>query len=102
MSDLTQRILGMNFAAIHTSSMVIRPLISHSYYYAILTNSKQSFTHALYQLATYPEYIGPMREETERVISSEGWSKASMQKLYKIDSFLRESQRFYSLTLCEL
>ena len=35
-----------------------------------------------------------MREEVERVTATEGWTKASMQKLRKVDSFLRESQRY--------
>ncbi|EJD07780.1 cytochrome P450 [Fomitiporia mediterranea MF3/22] len=74
---LTQRILSLNFAAIHTSS--------------------HSFTHGLLHLAAHPEYIAPMREEAERVIESDGWTKLSMQKMRKIDSFLKESQRFSGL-----
>jgi hypothetical protein len=34
-----------------------------------------------------------MREEAARVIKEEGWSKAALNKMHKIDSFLRESQR---------
>ncbi|KAJ7454170.1 cytochrome P450 [Mycena latifolia] len=71
--SLTVRILGANMAAIHTSSMAL--------------------TAALYDLTTYPVHILPMREEAERVISEEGWSKAALSKMHKIDSFLRESQR---------
>lgn len=56
--------------------------------------SRQSFTHALLHLAAHPEYILPLREEVERVIESEGWTKTAMQKIRKVDSFLRESQRF--------
>lgn len=59
--------------------------------------SLQSFTHALYTLAVMPHYIQPMREEVEAVVSEEGWTKASMSKLYKVDSFLKESQRFTGL-----
>ncbi|KAI0070826.1 cytochrome P450 [Panus rudis PR-1116 ss-1] len=74
---LVLRILTVNFAAIHTSSM--------------------SFTHALYHLAAAPEYIKPLREEVETIVKSEGWTKAAMQKMRKVDSFLRECQRFYAL-----
>jgi hypothetical protein len=34
-----------------------------------------------------------MREEAERVIGEEGWTKAALNNMTKIDSFLRESQR---------
>ncbi|KAJ7208985.1 cytochrome P450 [Mycena pura] len=61
---LALRILVTNMAAIHTSSTTL--------------------TAALYDLAMYPEHIEPMREEAERVIMHEGWTKAA---------FLRESQR---------
>ncbi|KAJ7458885.1 cytochrome P450 [Mycena latifolia] len=70
---LTSRILGINMAAIHTSSMAL--------------------TAALYDLTAYPEHILPMREEVERVVAEQGWSKASLAKMHKLDSFLRESQR---------
>ncbi|KAJ7796325.1 cytochrome P450 [Mycena olivaceomarginata] len=70
---LTVRILATNMAAIHTSSTAI--------------------TYALFDLTTYPEYLLPMREEAERVVKEEGWTKAALNSMVKIDSFLRESQR---------
>ncbi|KAJ7029678.1 cytochrome P450 [Mycena alexandri] len=73
---LVLRILSTNFAAIHTSSM--------------------AFTHALFDLATHPEHLLPMREEAERVVKEQGWSKAALNSMVKIDSFLRESQRLHS------
>ncbi|KAJ7333989.1 cytochrome P450 [Mycena albidolilacea] len=72
-TDLALRILGTNMASIHTSSM--------------------AFTHALFDLTTHPEHFLPMREEAERVIGEEGWTKAALNNMTKIDSFLRESQR---------
>jgi hypothetical protein len=53
----------------------------------------QSMTAALYDVAKYPEYMLPMREEAERVVAEHGWTKASISNMPKIDSFLRESQR---------
>jgi hypothetical protein len=41
-----------------------------------------------------PHYIHPLREEVEAIINKEGWSKASLDKMHKVDSFLKESQRF--------
>ncbi|KAF7365863.1 hypothetical protein MVEN_00460800 [Mycena venus] len=71
--DLVLRILGTNMAAIHTSSM--------------------AFTHAIFDLTMHPEHLLPMREEAERVVREEGWTKAALNNMIKIDSFLRESQR---------
>jgi hypothetical protein len=86
--QLTQRILAINFAAIHTSSMVSFEITNvHT------LRAWQGFTHALYFLAEHPEYIKPLREEIENVIEEEGWTKASMAKMRKLDSFFRETQR---------
>ncbi|KAJ7936088.1 cytochrome P450 [Mycena leptocephala] len=71
--SIVERVLAINFAAINTSSM--------------------AFTHALFDLAAHPEYIISLREEVARVVSKEGWTKAALGKMHKIDSFLRESQR---------
>ncbi|TBU42576.1 cytochrome P450 [Dichomitus squalens] len=76
---IVQRILLVNFAAIHTSS--------------------NSMTHALFDLAAAPEYIQPLREEIEPIVAAEGWTKAAMGKMWKLDSFLRESQRFNGIGL---
>ncbi|KAJ7246815.1 cytochrome P450 [Mycena haematopus] len=71
---LTQRMLMVNFVAIHTSA--------------------NSFTQALFHLAQGPEYVQPLREELEAAIQEEGWTKSAMSKCIKLDSFLRESQRY--------
>ena len=39
----------------------------------------------------------PLREEVEEVVKSEGWTKAGLDKMHKIDSFIKESQRLNSL-----
>lgn len=99
---LTQRMLTINFAAIHTSSMVS----FLGCYYDVLLECwndvlSQSFTHALFHLATHPEYIQPLREEVESVIEQDGWTKLAMQKMRKLDSFMRETQRVNGLGLRE-
>ena len=58
-----------------------------------MLTSFQTFTNALYYLAAYPEYIKPLREEIESVVSGEGWSKVTMGRMRKLDSFLKEAQR---------
>ncbi|KAJ7269665.1 cytochrome P450 [Mycena rebaudengoi] len=70
---LTRTLLNVNFGAIHTTT--------------------QSFLHALYNLAAYPEYAAPLREEIEAVVRAEGWTKTAMGKMPKLDSFLKETGR---------
>ncbi|KAF7367748.1 hypothetical protein MSAN_00838700 [Mycena sanguinolenta] len=70
---LTLRILFINMGAVHATSM--------------------AFTQALFDLTTYSEYLLPMRDEVEHIVAEEGWSKAALNRMVKIDSFLRESQR---------
>ncbi|KAJ6627497.1 cytochrome P450 [Mycena sp. CBHHK59/15] len=71
---LVQRVLVINFGAIHTSA--------------------NTFTHALFDLAAFPSCVEPMREEVDGIVKEEGWSKAAVGKMHKLDSFLRESQRY--------
>jgi len=40
-----------------------------------------------------PECIQPLREEVESIVKEQGWTKASIFNMRKLDSFLRESQR---------
>ena len=47
----------------------------------------------MFDLAAHPEYVAPMREEVEAIIEAEGWTKASIGKMHKVDSFVKESQR---------
>jgi len=94
---LTNRILHINFASIHTSSMVCSLCCSYLRTQKIL----QSFTHALYELASQPRYLQPLREEVEAIIETEGWTKSSVSKMRKLDSFLKESQRYNGISLGE-
>ncbi|RDX42959.1 cytochrome P450 [Lentinus brumalis] len=76
---VAERVLLVNFAAIHTSST--------------------SFTHSIFDLAARPEYQQPLRDEIESVVADEGWTKAAMGKMWKLDSFLRESQRYNGISM---
>jgi len=53
----------------------------------------------LYRLLANPEYIEPLREEVDAVIEEEGWTKGGIDKLHKMDSFLRETQRLDGLSI---
>ncbi|KAJ7195018.1 cytochrome P450 [Mycena rebaudengoi] len=80
--SLLERILSVNFAAIHSTSA--------------------TFTHALFDLAAHPEYITPLRLEVERIVSDEGWTKEALGNMHQIDSFLRESQRMNGIGLTSM
>jgi hypothetical protein len=94
LGPLTLRILSVNMAAIHTTSMVSKAARPTSVEYLLMyISATQAFTQALFDLTTHPEHLLPMREEAERVVREEGWTKAALNSMAKIDSFLRESQR---------
>ena len=57
----------------------------------------QSLTHVVYDLAAHPELAIPLREEIEPIIAAEGWTRAALGKMWKLDSLLRESQRFHGI-----
>ena len=57
----------------------------------------QTFTHSLFYLALYPEYWSALREEVEDVTNREGWTKSAVDQMFKIDSFVKESQRLHPL-----
>jgi hypothetical protein len=56
----------------------------------------------VYFLAAHPEYVDPMREEIETVVEEEGWTKAGLTRMRKVDSFIRESQRLTGVHACQL
>ncbi|KAF5871337.1 putative cytochrome p450 oxidoreductase protein [Botrytis fragariae] len=86
---LAQHQLILSFAAMHTTAMAV--------------------THALFDLAAHPQFIGPLREEIDQVLADDGWEddgsgiknlkKQSLPKLKKLDSLLKESQRLSPLDL---
>ncbi|KZV83351.1 cytochrome P450 [Exidia glandulosa HHB12029] len=75
---LITRLLRLNFAAIHTTAL--------------------SFTFALYHVAAEPvKYQEALRQEVHEVLSRHGWTKPAMEKMRKMDSLLRETQRYHGL-----
>ncbi|PIL27969.1 cytochrome P450 [Ganoderma sinense ZZ0214-1] len=82
-STIAQRVLGMNFAAIHTTSVTV--------------------THALTRLAEQPELLAPLRDEIEKSIAAEGgWTSVALANMWKLDSLLREILRFHGITLVSM
>ncbi|KAJ5913108.1 hypothetical protein N7504_001991 [Penicillium tannophilum] len=63
---------------------------------AVVHTSSMAMCHALYDLILMPEYLAPLREEIRETLVS-GWenaTKVSFDNQRRLDSFLRESQRF--------
>ncbi|KAL4071903.1 cytochrome P450 [Scleroderma citrinum] len=71
--EITQRILVMVFASIHTTAT--------------------SFVPVLYNLAAHPEYLKPLREEVDSIVHQDGWTKIAIDKMHMVDSFLKENHR---------
>lgn len=49
----------------------------------------------MYRISANPEYARTLREEVQETILKYGWSKTSINKMNRMDSFLREIHRFY-------
>ena len=60
---------------------------------ASIHTTQMNAVHCLNDLAAHPEYIEPIRAEI-REACKDGWRKSNITKLHKLDSFIKESQRF--------
>lgn len=79
-SDPSREQVGLAVAAIHTTSNLI--------------------TNVVYDLAAYPEYIEPLREEIKAVLAEDGsLMKTSLLKLKLMDSVIKESQRINPVSI---
>ncbi|KAH6918280.1 cytochrome P450 [Coprinopsis sp. MPI-PUGE-AT-0042] len=76
--DITVSLILVNFAAIHTTSITA--------------------SSTLIELASRPQYIEPLRKEIEDVVNVYGWTKDSLGKMHKLDSFIKEIARWKGLS----
>lgn len=78
---LALRELIMGLASVHTTTMAA--------------------AHALYDMCQHREYFDELREELRTVLfsSGSGWKQQAPDKLRKMDSFLKESQRLSPASL---
>ena len=87
----------VNLAAVHTSSNV-RPGSTLVCQRDITKQcTRQTITHALYDLAVNPQWFKPLREEIDPIIAAEGWTKSAIGKMNKVDSMLKEVLRFHGI-----
>ncbi|KAF7308011.1 Cytochrome P450 [Mycena kentingensis (nom. inval.)] len=78
--SLAMRLLNVNFVALHSTT--------------------HAFMHAFYNLASKPEFIPVLREEVEAFLDPlepSSWTKESIFKCAKLDSFLKETLRLHGL-----
>ncbi|KAL4767273.1 cytochrome P450 [Aspergillus nidulans var. acristatus] len=63
--------------------------------FAALHTSTLAITHMIFDLAARPEYVAPLRDEAALALKQYGsWSsKPALSSLFKLDSFMKESQR---------
>ncbi|KAJ8482602.1 hypothetical protein ONZ51_g5254 [Trametes cubensis] len=71
--DIAARLMGINSASIFTSSTTV--------------------TIALFTLAQNPEFVETLRAEIDSVIEENGWTKTALDRMWKLDSFLKELLR---------
>ncbi|KAJ5375300.1 Cytochrome P450 [Penicillium concentricum] len=75
--------VGLALAATHTTSNLL--------------------TNVMYDLAAYPEYIQPLRDEIRAVAAEDGTlKKSSLLKLKLMDSVMKESQRTHPVSLASM
>ncbi|KAF1921228.1 Ent-kaurene oxidase [Ampelomyces quisqualis] len=79
-ADLAQRMLILSLSSIHTTALTM--------------------TQALYDLIAFPQFIAPIEAEvTQALQQNHGWNKATLNQFRKLDSLLKESQRFNPIFL---
>ena len=79
---LAHRQLLLSLASIHTTTM--------------------QAAHALYDLCAHPEHFETLRQEIGAVMAEDGgFHKTTLNKLRKMDSLLKESQRMNPPSLCK-
>ena len=73
---------------------------------ASIHTTQMNAVHCLYDLIAHREFLQPIRDEINQVLQEDGpwmsWEKSSFSKLRKLDSFMRESQRWNPPTLLSM
>ena len=77
---LVYRLLHINVAAVHTTSV--------------------TFLNCMLDLALHPEVHDELRHEITETVTKNGWKKQALQNMKKLDSFMLESQRLSPISSC--
>nr|AFO69295.1 P450 monooxygenase [Epichloe gansuensis] len=90
--DWVDRHPNAGFDDQHIAEMMISTI------FAALHTSSQLVVHTIFELASRPEYSDALREEMDECFEKHGKStKAALDSMYKVDSFIKETQRFNPL-----
>lgn len=54
----------------------------------------QMLSTVLCALGKHLQYVKPLREEVEKIVYEDGWSKDALAKMRKVDSFIKEALRY--------
>ncbi|KXN80811.1 Ent-kaurene oxidase [Leucoagaricus sp. SymC.cos] len=55
--------------------------------------------HFLYHLASELHYLPLLRQEIADAVADEGWSKKGLDKMHRLDSFIKETMRMHSISV---
>lgn len=101
-NDLMQWIADKSDAEKSLASLEYQAELQLSNGLAGILSLSVAFTHALFDLASHPEYMEPLREEVDSIMASDvGLTPRGLARLEKLDSFLKESQRHNAANFCK-
>ena len=72
------------------------PFLTNQILFVAIASTRSTATsvvNILFDLVAFPEYQQSLRQEIETLTGSGDWTFQSLQKLKKLDSFIKESQR---------
>jgi hypothetical protein len=95
-ASLNDIVMTFNFIDLVAQNTTVSVRLSRIVYISLQHNNPlrlQTFIHALYHLAASPQYIDELREEVMDLTSTGDWTKAAIDRMRKLDSFVRETQR---------
>lgn len=99
---IAERVMALNVASIHTTTMVSNFDLTLRLKQRLTLVSFETVTSALYTLAAQSEkYLEPLRREVIENLEDGELTYGTLQRLPKLESFLRESGRFNIAGLSE-
>ncbi|KAL8826324.1 MAG: hypothetical protein Q9191_003875 [Dirinaria sp. TL-2023a] len=94
-----------NSSSEHRKSLDIQAQMQLSTSMASIHTTSMTVTNAIFDLAARREYVEPLLEEIKAIKAAEStpyFSKSSMPKLKKLDSFIKESHRLSPISLLNM
>ncbi|KAI6113328.1 cytochrome P450 [Pisolithus croceorrhizus] len=79
---LTRHMINTNFVTVNSTANIL--------------------SQVLLNLGENPKYAQELRDEVEAVVSEHGWTKEALSEMRKVDSFIKETQRFNGISVLDL